>query len=319
MKIALLATGGTIAMPAGAEPSVDGEALTASGGWPIGIEVVPRQVLQKASSSLTLADLQILADTVRDEIAAGAAGVVVTHGTDTLEETAYALSLMLEPGAPVVLTGAMRTPDRPGADGPANVAAAVLTAASAEAAGLAPLAVIGDEIHLGTLVRKAHTHRPAAFTSAPLGPIGYVVEGRAAIRLRPTPSARPTLRVGAEVAPIAILEVGMDLEPAVISAFLDAPIGGLVLAAAGGGHVSAASANRLEALAARIPVVLASRTGAGQTLANSYGYAGGEIDLGRRGLINAGPLRPVQARILMQLVLSGGGGPDALRRAFASL
>jgi L-asparaginase len=319
MKIALLATGGTVAMTsddgAGARPTVSGQALAAMGGWGEDIVVEARQVLQKPSASLTLADVATLAEAIEAAVAEGFAGVVVTHGTDTIEETAFALGLMLSVDAPVVLTGAMRTPDQPGADGPANIATAVRVAASVEARGLGPLVVFGDEIHAGALVRKTHTQRAAAFSSFPFGPIGLIAEGRVRITLRPAPSAL-TLRPIGPVPVVPILHAGMDLEPETIEAFLDAPIGGLVLAAAGGGHVSARSADALEKLAIRVPVILASRTGAGAVLTKSYGYDGGEMDLIGRGLIPAGPLRAVQARILLQLLLSNIAD---VRGAFAAL
>jgi L-asparaginase len=308
MKIALLATGGTVAMTsdagAGARPTVSGQALAAGGGWGDGVAVEARQVLQKPSASLTLADVAALAEAIEAAVAEGFAGVVVTHGTDTIEETAFALGLMLDVDAPVVLTGAMRTPDQPGADGPANIAAAVRVAASDKARGLGPLVVFGDEIHAGALVRKNHTQRPAAFSSFPFGPIGLVAEGQVRIRLTPPAPLARKLRPTGPLPVVPILHAGMDLEPETIEAFIGAPIGGLVLAAAGGGHVSARSTDALQALAKQVPVILASRTGAGRVLTQSYGYEGGEMDLIGRGLIPAGTLRAVQARILLQLVLS---------------
>lgn len=319
MKIALLATGGTVAMTsdagAGAKPTLSGRALAAGAGFGE-IAVEPRQVLQKASASLDLADIQTLAEAIEAAVEEGCSGVVITHGTDTVEETAFALGVMLSTDAPVVLTGAMRTPDQPGADGPANIAAAVRVAASPQARGLGPLVVFGDEIHAGALVRKSHTQRVAAFTSAPFGPLGIVAEGRVRLTLRPAASALPRLRPTGPVPAVPILHVGVGLEPQTVQAFLGAPIGGLVLAAAGGGHVSERSVEALARLAEQTPVILASRTAAGDVLTSTYGYAGGEMDLIGRGLVPAGPLRPVQARILLQLALSAGA---SVREIFATL
>lgn len=306
MNIALLATGGTIAMTSGqaggATPTFGAQQLAeASRGAP-GIVVSPRQILQKASASVSLRDVQTLADAVEAALFEGYAGVVVTHGTDTLEETAFALCALLRQDAPVVLTGAMRAPDQLGADGAANIAAAVAVAASPQARGLGPLVVFGDEIHAAALARKHHGHRLAAFTSAPFGPLGHIVEGRPQVFLKPRPFPLPPLRIGHGVKAAPVLLVGMDLEPETIEAFAKAPICGLVLAGAGGGHVSARSADAIEALAEKIPVVLTSRTGGGEVLSQTYGYAGGEIDLITRGLIPAGSLSPVQARILLQML-----------------
>ncbi|HEY2660233.1 MAG TPA: asparaginase [Caulobacteraceae bacterium] len=320
-RIALLTTGGTIAMTAeaggGGRLSLDAAALSASApGLDAIAQVVTRGVLARPSASFTLDDLGLIA-AAATHAAQEVDGVVITHGTDTLEETAFALALLTRTLTPIVLTAAMRRPDQLGADGPANLAAAVRVAASPLARGLGVLVVIDDEIHAGPLVRKIHSFRPHAFSSAPFGPIGWMAEGRVRIALTPA-WALPALSHAGGAPVVPILESGPGLEPAVVQA-LAGIAQGLVVALPGAGHVAAEAVAPLAALAADRPVVFASRTGAGETLRASYAFAGGEIELIQCGLIPAGPLDARKARILLQLLLAEGAGVERVRAVFGAL
>ena len=176
--------------------------------------------------------------------------------------------------------------------------------------------VVDDEIHAGPLIRKAHSFRPHAFSSLPFGPIGYIAEER--VRFALTPANRPPQLVYGGGAPVApILEAGPGLEAQTIAAMAAVAVDGLVLSLPGAGHVAAEVAPSLGELASRIPVIFASRTGAGETLRASYGYPGGEIDLIRRGLIPANALDARKARIALQLLLSNGAGDAEVRAIFA--
>ncbi len=316
-RLVVLSTGGTIAMTAsafeGAALRLDAEALVAAVPQLAGVaDITARSVTSKPSASLTLADLALIAKAA-GEAAQSADGIIITHGTDTLEETAFALSLLIQVETPIVLTAAMRRPDQPGADGPANLLAAARVAASKAARGKGVLVVIDDEIHAGPLIRKTHSFRTHAFSSLPFGPIGYVAEGRIRFALSPIePPLRLSFGRGAPVAPI--LEVGSGLERESVAA---AALDGLVLSLPGAGHVSADRASDLGRIAERIPVVFASRTGAGETLRASYGYPGGEMDLIARGLIPAQGLDARKARIALQLLLSDGADMSRVRETFA--
>src|SRR5439155_9711024 len=131
-----------------------------------------------ASFDVTPGVMLMLARAAQQALADGCEGVVISHGTDTIEETAYALALMLPRGAPVVLTGAMRNPTLPGTDGPANLHSAFLYAASPLAAGLGPLVVLNDELHAARFVTKSHTMRVSTMASPGAGPLGEVAERR---------------------------------------------------------------------------------------------------------------------------------------------
>jgi L-asparaginase len=320
MSLVLLSTGGTIAMTdrAMTAPVRGGaEALAAAVPQIQDIaEIETRDVLSKPSASLTLGDLALIAEAAL-EAAASADGVVVTHGTDTLEETAFALSLLARSETPIVLTAAMRRADQLSADGPANILAAARVAASEAARGKGILVVVDDEIHAGPLIRKTHSFRTHALSSLPFGPVGYVVEDRVRFALRPA-APMPPLTYGEGAPVVPILEAGPGLERETVAALAAGALDGLVLSLPGAGHVAAGVAPDLGVLAQLIPVVFASRTGAGETLRASYGYGGGEIDLMSRGLIPAQNLDARKARIALQLLLSDGADISGVRDKFAA-
>src|SRR5262249_26376023 len=128
-------------------------------------------------ASLSFDDLSQLASAVRDEFDAGVDGVVITQGTDTIEETAYFLDLTVDRPRPLVVTGAMRNPTIAGADGPGNLLAAIQAAASSHLAGVGCVVVMADEIHAAKHVRKHDSMSTSAFGSPDTGPIGRIVEG----------------------------------------------------------------------------------------------------------------------------------------------
>src|SRR6201996_6882551 len=194
MKVVLFTLGGTIAStPAagGVVPRLSGADLLTSvpGLDRAGLEVKVHDFRQVPSSSLTIGDILDLAVAIREQVGAGADGVVVSQGTDTIEETVFLLDLLYDGDAPVVFTGAMRHPMLAGADGPANLLAAVTVAASPQARGLGCLVVFGDEIHAARFVRKAHTTSITAFISPPTGPLGGVGAGRPGGPAPPGPPA----------------------------------------------------------------------------------------------------------------------------------
>lgn len=189
-KITIIATGGTIASLRGpdgaAAPTLTATALVATVPQLAALaEIGTIQFRQVASSDLGLADIIALALEIERAVADGADGIVVAQGTDTLEETSFALDLLWSGDAPVIVTGAMRNPATPGGDGPANLAAATSVATSPLARGLGVLVVFNNEIHLPLHVRKTHATSTATFRSPLTGPIGWVVEGRTRIALRP--------------------------------------------------------------------------------------------------------------------------------------
>ena len=275
---------------------------------------------QVASSDLTLQDLIALATQITNCFEAGAGGAVVTQGTDTIEETSFALDLLVRDHRPVVVTGAMRNPTLAGPDGPANLLAAVQVAAAPEAAGLGTLVVLNDEIHAARFVRKTHTSSPATFHSPTAGRLGWMTEGRPRIAFRaPALGGIPSEVNEQEVPPVALLTSALGDDSRLIAQVETLGYAGLVLEAFGGGHVPSHVVPALADQASRLPVVLASRTGGGELLRETYSFPGSERDLLSHGLIPAGFLDGPKARILLSLLLTAGANLDRVRTAFEQI
>ncbi|MGH3239978.1 MAG: asparaginase domain-containing protein, partial [Spirillospora sp.] len=193
-RIHVLALGGTIAMTgrrrgSGVRPALDARALVAGVPELASVAGIGFDVMRPVpGAELRLGDIATVAARARELLTGGVDGVVVVQGTDTLEETAFALDLLCGSERPVVVTGAMRNPDTPGADGPANLLAAVRVAISPAARELGALVVFNDEVHAARWARKTHSTSTATFASPNLGPIGHVVEDQVRILARP---ARP--------------------------------------------------------------------------------------------------------------------------------
>jgi L-asparaginase len=308
-RVALFGLGGTIAsLPtedssAGVVPSVEASTLVLSvPGLESVAHVESRTLRQMASANFSFADLIEISDAIRDAFASGVDGVVVTQGTDNIEETAFAFDLLVDDERPVVVTGAMRNPSLPGADGPANVRAAVAVAVSPHAKGLGSLVVMNDEIHAARFVRKMHASSLSAFASPQCGPIGVVVEDRVHFytRVEALAMARPK----GDVAPVALVRCALADDGRMVSALAGLGYRGLVVEGFGGGHVPESMVEPLSELLLTMPIVLASRTGAGVVLESTYGFAGSEIDLCNRGLTSAGALDGAKARVALSLALA---------------
>ncbi len=320
-RVTVFSMGGTISSVdsggKGVEPTLTGEALVSDVPQIAGVaEVSAESFRQAASGELKVEDLVELAAEISARIDGGAAGAVVTQGTDTIEETSFVLDLLVDREAPVVVTGAMRNPTLPGADGPANLLAAIQVAVSGAARGLGTVVVLNDEIHLARFVRKTHTSNPATFRSDPVGPVGWVSEGVPRVVLRPVGGHKVDLSGDAEDHPVALYHVVLGDDGRLLPKLEDEGYAGLVVEAMGGGHVPSLMAETLEDLASKMPVVLASRTGGGEVLRSTYGFVGSEIDLLNRGLIHASHLDGRKARLLLTLLLRSGASREEISETF---
>jgi L-asparaginase len=322
-RVSAASLGGTIAMTSatadgqGVRPALSAEQLLEA--VPALAEIADLRATTLATlpgASLTFEQVLRALYWARAEMTAGAGGAVIIQGTDTIEETAYLLDLYWEESAPLVVTGAMRSPQTPGADGPANLVASVRVACAESSRGRGVLVVLNDEIHSACRVRKMRASGPDAFASPSFGPLGYVDEHRPVYGS--ASANRRTLRLPKPfVMPrVALLETFLGDDGTILDAVVRSGFHGIVVAGFGVGHVSAAVADAVARANASVPVVLASRTGAGSTHRSSYGFAGSESDLIATGAIPAGWLDARKARVLLACLLAGGANLAEIRTEF---
>ena len=321
--VAVIFTGGTISMrrdaaAGGAVPALDGAAILAR--TPGLAEIATVEATDWGlipASHLSFAQLLDLAATVRVQLArAEVAGAVVVQGTDVVDETAFALDLLVPGSKPIVVTGAMRTADEDGYEGPVNLRDAVRVAAAPEARHQGAMVVLGATILAGDDAIKGHTSAYGAFVSANEGALGRIVDGRVWLdRRRGRRRSLPVIP-DAAVEPIDLVThvLGQDGRP--IRLALAAGSRGIVVAAPGAGntHPDVLSA-ATEAMAAGIPVVLTTRSPHGEA-APRYAFPGGGATWAAAGAVLAGPLGGPKARIALALGLGAGLDSAGLRRLF---
>lgn len=319
--VTVLATGGTIAsrsVDGGASTAQDvGAALVARLDLPPGIEVRVEDVFTVSGFRMTLHRVHTLARAVAAQLRdPDVAGIVVTHGTDTTEETAYFLDLFHDDDRPVVVTGAQRAADAPDSDGPRNLADAVTVAASPAARGLGVLIGFGGQLFPALGTRKGHTLAADTFTNPHGGPLGWVHGD--VVGVGTTPRRMPALDLGAfDPAGVRVDVVAChpDADAAALRAFAGAGARGLVLEATGAGNANPEICAAVRELnAAGIVVVTSTRVAAGPVTA-IYGDGGG-VDLLAAGAVPSGLLRPSQARVLLAALLGLHRDVDVVREAF---
>ena len=314
-RIAVLATGGTIAGAAGNAMQTAGyqagalsverllEAVPALAGL---AQIQAEQLASIDSKDLSTALWSTLSARLQVLLASDQIdGVVITHGTDTLEETAFLLHLTVKSHKPVVLTAAMRPATALSADGPLNLCQAVTVAADPQAAGRGVLVVLNNQIHGAREVSKRHSAAVQAFESPEFGALGWVQDQRVEFQrvlTRPhtlaTPFAAPAVwpDVALVVSYAGVTRVAVD-------ALVGAGVQGLVVAGTGNGSIHATLQQALaDAVARGVPVVRTSRTGAGHVMRN------GAAPDDALGFVAGGTLSPFKARILLMLALAGSEG-----------
>jgi len=302
-RVHVIATGGTIASSAGGtvgvEVLIDGVPELAGTA-----DLTFDQVLSTGSSRITPADWLVLAQAVSVAFASDPdlSGVVITHGTDSMEETAYFLDLVVESDRPVVLTGAMRSADAIGPDGPANLFNAVRVAAAPESEGHGTLVVMNDEIHRARNVVKTNTLRVHAFASPTVGAIG-VVDRRGPVFKR-SAGGRPARFDLSGVRALPVVEVDYAFVGSQGSGIRHARSDGaegIIIASFGSGRVSADQAEQIKvAVEQGLTVVLSSRVGSGR-VQDEYG---GQLGSGGRSVVLADDLNPQKARVLLMVALT---------------
>ena len=310
--IVLVFTGGTISMR---HDSAAGGAVPALAGRDI-LALVP-QIQDIAAVEvdefgaypgphMTLELMWTLRNRVIDHLARREVqGVVITHGTDTLEESAYLMARSVRSEKPVVFTGAMRTSSDLGWDGPANLGAAVRVAASAEAREAGVLVVLNDRVYAGLDVTKAHTHTLDAFESPGLGPLGIVDDGRVIFR-RSIPWPCEVVDASRLATPVDIVYAYSGANSSLLDASRAGGGRGIVVAGLGRGNLPPDMVPGVERwIQEGKPVVITSRSPRGR-VGHTYGYFGGGRPLRELGAVFAGSRRPQQARIDLMLALGAG-------------
>jgi len=316
-KLSVGALGGTISMQAqttgaGVQPSLSGQGMVDLLPELTSLADVQVHTLNLLpSASLSFQALLEVLDWARECVTAGSVGVVISQGTDTLEEAAFFLDLLWDLDEPLVLTGAMRAASHCGADGPANLVAAAQVALAERSRGRGVLVVINDQVHAASRVRKVAALSMDAFASSPYGPVGLMIENQ--VHYAAAPPIRQCvprpIRIDHSV---LLLEAALDADTLLLDKVVDAGYQGLVIAGFGAGHVSQRWAASLRAIAQDLPVIVATRTGQGPTAKASYGFVGGEIDLQANGAVMGGFLCPRKCRILLW-VLIGSARERALQ------
>lgn len=277
-------------------------------------DVVEVPFRARPSHAFRDADLLEVGRVVEEAVAAGADGVVVTHGTNTLEETAYFLHLTARTERPIVVTGAMRPASALSADGDLNLLNAIRVAADPRAAGLGVLVLLDDRIYSAREVTKGATFRTDAFVARDAGPLGVADADGTIVwshrLVRPHTLATPfdvRGRAGLPRVDVVVSYVGAD--GTAIDAFVAVGAEGIVAAATGAGYPTPAEVEALgRAVEAGVLVCVASRVGSGR-VARSPSMAA-------RGWVAAGDLVPWKARLLLSLALTRSKDPDEIQAWF---
>lgn len=314
-KILVLHTGGTISMSKNSEGGVilneENPLMSQNELFQGEIEIIVENIFNLPSPHMTLERMLQLKERIIRGIVEGIDGVVITHGTDTLEETAYFLDLTVPKGIAVVVTGAMRSSNEIGSDGLYNFMSAVWTAASDESRNKGVLVVMNDEIHMAKYVTKTHTTNVATFRTPTFGPIGMLTKGRTFFTKEVMPEEVCDIqRVKGEV---FLIKAYAGMDDQIFKLIYTEKLDGLVIEALGAGNLPPAVLPGLQLILDQgIPVVLVSRCSNG-IAEDIYAYEGGGAGLREHGVIFTKGLNGQKARIRLLVGLNAGKSADELR------
>ncbi|WP_129113202.1 asparaginase [Halegenticoccus tardaugens] len=325
--VRVLSCGGTIASEpddAGAAPAKSGrelvdavpalsahadlrvEEIASRPGFDMDVETVARV----AEAAATAADAD--ADD-RPDGTGGADGIVITQGTDTIAEVAYALDLAPAIPVPIVVTGAQRRFDEPGSDAPANLLAAV-RAATDERFAAGVYVAFDDELHAARDAVKAHTNALGAFESPGKGPVATFTRGGVRVHREPRSYSDDVPAIGSGVT-VPVVHSGLGVDGGRLEREVDAGADGVIVEGTGLGNVTGDLGDAIAAAAERVPVVVASRCHAGPT-EPVYGTRGGGVTLRDHGALFADDLPAAKARVKLLLALSAGLSDDEIAALF---
>jgi L-asparaginase len=322
-RVVILATGGTIASRY--DPAIGGLAPALSGSDLVAAvpdlgkvaQVSVEQIANVGSPDITPAIWQTLAARANAVLARpDVAGVVVTHGTDTLEETAYFLDLTVASDKPVIVVGAQRAPSYFDTDGPRNLLNAVRVAVSPEAVGKGTLVVMNGQINAARDVTKTNTLESETFRTIEFGALGVADFGAVRFYRAPTRRQSIALKDGDRMGRVEIVAQYAGADGRLIRLLLADGLDGLVVEGLGLGHVSAPTFAAIQEVLARgIPVVMATRVYTGRVIP-LYAGPGRGVDLQRAGCILADNLSAQKARVLLMLALTKTRNRQAIQGYF---
>ena len=267
-----------------------------------------------ASPQITEREMLGIKNRIEEAVQEGYDGVVVTHGTDTLEETAYYLELTLDVNIPIVITGAMRSSNEIGADGLANLRSSLVVATDEESSDKGVLVVMNDEVHTATYVTKTHTTNVATFQTPTFGPIGLVSKNNVIYFQKLVKEEH--YEVNTTEKKVYLLKAYAGMDEKLINAVCDLGADGLVIEALGAGNLPPQTVSAVRNCIKRsIPVVFVSRAFNGVTQ-DVYDYEGGGKRFQQDGVIFTTGLSGQKARIKLMILLEAGIPFDRLRELF---
>ncbi len=308
-RVIVLSTGGTIASTPDASGrsvsgALSGEALARQLTLPESLTLDVHSILQKPSNAIEPSDLLMLrAQCIEQAAAQGVAGIVITHGTDTLEDTAFFLQCTLPHDfCPVVVTGSQRVPHALGSDALTNLASAITVAAHPGVWGCGVLVVFNETIFSASTARKVSTYRVNGFDAPGYGSLGGV-DGDV-VWVRQKPELPWTIEPGPSLPRVDLHSVALGVDPALVFASIETGAKGLVLDGVGRGHVPPQWMPAIQqAIAHKLPVVITSSCLHGP-LAQAYEFEGSLFSLESLGVVPANHLSARKARMRLMAFLS---------------
>lgn len=311
-KVVLLTTGGTIASKPNKEGrlvagELTGNELAKVCGIPDDIEVEILSVLQKPSMHITFEDLVIIKEKIEHLYEENNIdGIVVTHGTDTLEETAYFLDLVISDERPVVITGSQRSPEQIGSDSYINLRHAIYTACDPQLKGVGTVVVFNERIFAAKYVKKEHASNIQGFNAFGFGYLGIIDNDKVYLYQRPTSREVYKLQPYESVPEVDIIKCYLNADDKFIKAAINSKVAGIILEGTGRGQVSPFMMNAIkEAIEQGIYIVITTSSEEGYVY-TTYEYLGSAYDLFKSGVILGGDLDSKKARIKLIVLLLAG-------------
>lgn len=320
-KILIIHTGGTISMSedestGAVSPSENNPLTEKTMGLVDFADLIIEEPFNLPSPHITPKEMLDLKNIiVKYSLQGDIAGVVITHGTDTLEETAYFLDLTVHTSIPIVVTGAMRSSNEVGADGLYNLISSIKVAASDEAKNKGVLVVLNDEIHTAENVTKTHTSNIATFQSPQYGPIGIVT--KRGVFFHHVPSRTEYYNIHDVTKKVVLIKAHAGMDSSLLYAINELPCDGIVIEALGQGNLPPAAIPGIQALIHnQIPVVFVSRCFNG-IAQDTYAYEGGGKQLKELGVIFSNGLNGQKARLKLLILLTTTNQIKTIEEAFS--